>query len=382
MIHMLHNAAGKFRGGHVLAITAVLALAVAMLVVLAPAAVGAAPSCAVSNTRDHKGFSSVQSAVNAAKAGDTLEIKGTCFGPTTVDKNLTLKGVVNKTFPDPPIISGRLTPDTAEVGTTLAVNSGVSATVTGLTIKQGASLLNSHFVTGGGDVSWVNIGGALLPPTSGTEDYVFVGRACNGDTLLANPSGKVAVAVRGGCFFSDKGANAAAAGATATVIYNTVAGGGAWPQATTLVAPVTIPVVGISNAAGVAMGSSGTLTWTNWAQNGFLAQGCGGGVICNSGTLALVDSVVTLGRGTFGGGIYQNAGALTLAGTTSISGNTGTFGGGIGHPAGTVSAADGTSTYKDPLSGATLPAWTGSISNNFIGECNPQVTLGSFTCSP
>jgi hypothetical protein len=132
----------------------------------------------------------------------------------------------------------------------------------------------------------------------------------------------------------------------------------------------------------VAMGSSGTLTWTNWAQNGFLAQGCGGGVICNSGTLALVDSVVTLGRGTFGGGIYQNAGALTLAGTTSISGNTGTFGGGIGHPAGTVSAADGTSTYKDPLSGATLPAWTGSISNNFIGECNPQVTLGSFTCSP
>src|SRR5262245_17648293 len=112
MTQELHKAARRFRGGHALTITAALALAVAMLVVLAPAAVGAAPSCAVSNTRDHKGYSSVQDAVNAAKAGDTLEIKGTCFGPTTLDKNLTLKGVVNKTFPDPPTISGRLTPNT------------------------------------------------------------------------------------------------------------------------------------------------------------------------------------------------------------------------------------------------------------------------------
>jgi len=223
------------------------------------------------------------------------------------------------------------------------------------------------------------VGGAQLPPTSHPDDYVFVGRACNGDTLSADPSGKVALISRGTCFFSDKAANAAAAGATAAVIVNNQTG--AFPQATRLVNSVGIPVVGISGAAGTAMGASGTLTWTDWTQNGFYAQGCGGGGICNSGTLALVDSVLTANSGTAGGGVLQKSGTLTLAGSTSFSSNRGTFGGGIGHPAGTVNAADGTSTYTDPISGARLPAWTGSFVDNFIGNCNPTITLGSFNCT-
>jgi hypothetical protein len=224
----------------------------------------------------------------------------------------------------------------------------------------------------------VNIGGAQLPPTSGTEDYVFVGRACNGDPLLDNPSGKVALIRRGTCFFSDKAANAAAAGATAAVIANRL-GAGDFPQATQLVNAVSIPVVGISDSAGTNMGASGTL---DWKQNRFYTQGCGGGGICNSGTLALVDSVLSGNLGTAGGGVFQNAGTLTLAGSTSFTSNRGTFGGGIGHPAGTVSAADGTSTYTDPISGARLPAWTGSFVDNFIGNCSPAITLGSFSCNP
>jgi hypothetical protein len=235
-------------------------------------------------------------------------------------------------------------------------------------------------VVGGRNVSWVNVGGAQLPPTSGTRAYVFVGRACNSDTLSANPSGKVALIIRGACVFSEKGANAAAAGAIAAVIFNNVAA--AWPQATRLVNPVTIPVVGISGAAGRAMGTAGKLTWTDWTQNGFYAQGCGGGGICNSGTVALVDSVVTGNSGTAGGGVFQDLGTLTVAGSTSFSSNRGTFGGGIGHPGGTVKAADGTATYTDPNSGAALPAWTGSFVDNFIGNCSPAITLGSFSCTP
>jgi PA domain len=313
-------------------------------------------------------YSSLQGAIDAASAGDTLEVKGTCVGRSTVSKNLTIKGVSPTS-----ILDGN------GAGSSLTVNASVSVTVRRLTIQNGASLLNSHFVTGGGNVSWVNVGGAQLPPTSGTEDYVFVGRACNGDPLLANPAGKVALIRRGTCFFSDKAANAAAAGATAAVIFNNRPLPGLWPQATQLANPVTIPVVGISSAAGTAMGSSGSLTWTDWTQNGFYAQGCGGGGICSSGTLALVDSVVTGNLGTAGGGVLSQ-GTLTLAGSTTFSNNRGTFGGGIGHPAGTVNAADGTSTYTDPISGATLPAWTGSFVGNFIGNCNPTITLGSFTC--
>ncbi len=52
-------------------------------------------------------------------------------------------------------------------------------------------------------------------------NLVWVGRACNGDGL-ANPiaPGDIAIARRGACFFSDKAANVAAAGAGAIVVTN------------------------------------------------------------------------------------------------------------------------------------------------------------------
>ena len=54
-------------------------------------------------------------------------------------------------------------------------------------------------------------------------DAVWIGRACNGDTILNAGSfeeGDVAIVRRGACFFSDKLANAAALGASAIVIAN------------------------------------------------------------------------------------------------------------------------------------------------------------------
>jgi PA domain len=342
---------------------------VAGLLGIGSTASAAPATCEVDNSTTLATYSSLQAAIDAASAGNTLEVKGICVGTFTVTKNLRIKGG----SPNVSILDG------GGAGSTLTVNPSVAVTVNRLTIQNGASPLNGHFVAGAQNVPWVNVGGAQLPPTSGTEDYVFVGRACNGDTLSANPSGKVALIRRGTCFFSDKAANAAAAGATAAVIVNNQTG--AFPQATRLVNPVSIPVVGISGAAGTAMGASGQLTWTDWTQNGFYAQGCGGGGICNSGTLALVDSVLTGNSGTAGGGVLQKSGTLTLAGSTSFSSNRGTFGGGIGHPAGTVNAADGTSTYTDPISGARLRAWTGSFVDNFIGNCYPTITLGSFSCT-
>jgi PA domain len=344
-------------------------LAAAMLGIGSTASAAPA-SCEVDNSTTFATYTSLQAAIDAATAGNTLEVKGTCVGTYIVTKNLTITGGSPKVS----IL------DAEGAGSTLTVNPSVSVTVKRLTIFQGFSLLNSHFVFGAQNVSWVNVGGAQLPPTSGTDAYVFIGRACNGDPLLADPAGKVALIRRGDCFFSDKAANAAAAGATAAVIANRIGAGG-FPQAQ-LVHAVTIPVVGISDSAGTAMGASGTLTWTDWTQNGFYTQGCGGGGICNNGTLALVDSVVNQGVGTAGGGVLQRSGTLTLAGSTSFSSNRGTFGGGIGHPGGTVNAADGTSTYTDPISGARLPAWTGSFTDNFIGNCYPAIMLGSFSCTP
>lgn len=60
-------------------------------------------------------------------------------------------------------------------------------------------------------------------------DFVWVGRACDGDPF-ANPlnPGDIAVARRGACFFSDKEANVAAAGAAAIVVANNVLEDTAW----------------------------------------------------------------------------------------------------------------------------------------------------------
>jgi hypothetical protein len=143
-------------------------------------------------------------------------------GNMTVGKNIRIKGVTNNAFPGPATLNG------GQTGTVLQITNGTT-TIDGLTITNGASLLNGVFQVGATATNYVSIGGSILPPTSGTEDYVFVGRACNGDPLQANPSGKVALIIRGTCFVSDKGANVAAAGATGAVIFNNPIQPGSFP---------------------------------------------------------------------------------------------------------------------------------------------------------
>lgn len=62
---------------------------------------------------------------------------------------------------------------------------------------------------------------APLGDGSISGEFVWVGRACDGDPLV-NPisSGDIAVVRRGDCFFSDKESNVAAAGAAAIVVAN------------------------------------------------------------------------------------------------------------------------------------------------------------------
>jgi serine protease len=63
-------------------------------------------------------------------------------------------------------------------------------------------------------------------PMSGTApghvvtEIVDVGQACNGDGLATDPTGKVALIVRGACAFAEKVANAEAGGAVGTIVYN------------------------------------------------------------------------------------------------------------------------------------------------------------------
>ncbi len=68
---------------------------------------------------------------------------------------------------------------------------------------------------------------AYKPPYNTFEgEVVFVGRGCPSDAYLANPAGKIALIERGTCPFYDKVARAAAAGATAAIIFNNQPAGG------------------------------------------------------------------------------------------------------------------------------------------------------------
>ena len=107
-------------------------LAAVCAALTAPGAVGRPPSCAISNDRNHKGYDGLQAAVDAAKSGDTLEIKGTCVGSTSLDRDITLKGVVNNAFPGTPTL------DAAGHGRVLTLTAG-KATVHNLVITNGSA---------------------------------------------------------------------------------------------------------------------------------------------------------------------------------------------------------------------------------------------------
>ncbi len=80
-------------------------------------------------------------------------------------------------------------------------------------------------------------------PTSGTEQMIWIGQACDADLPLVNdPAGMVALATRGACSFGEKAQNAQDAGATAIVIHNNLPGN----FNGTLGAPLDPPFIAVS----------------------------------------------------------------------------------------------------------------------------------------
>jgi hypothetical protein len=332
-----------------------LGLAASSIVLVAPAAVAGQPSCAVSNTRTHKGYSSLQQAVGAAKAGDTLEVKGTCVGSTTVERDITLRGITNKAFPEPPILDG------AEQGRVLSINGGTT-TIRDLTITGGAT---------------TGLGGGIYVATAAVLDNVLVTGNSAGATQF------------GGGIEAD--------GSSLTLIDSTVSGNTAGSSGG----------IDMFRAKATLINSTVTGNHATRAPSsdpdgcGFgdplVLYSCAGGIWNYQGTLALVDSTVSGNTAAYrGGGIASYvrfvsgnpvSGLTILSGATSISSNTASDRGG-GIWANTtfastsigVVAADGTATYKDPIGGSTLPAWTGSISGNTPDQCSPTLTIGGATC--
>jgi hypothetical protein len=318
-----------------LTVFAALGLVAGTLVIFAPAAVSAAPSCAVSNARTDKGYSSLQAAVNAAKPRDTLEVTGRCVGSTTVAKDITIKGEAGPGFP---------TLDGGRVGTVVHITRGTT-TLEGLKIMNGVA--NVESVEGNGCC----VGGGI---------------AVSGDRAAARlvdslVTGNSATVFGGGIDVDD---------GTLTLVDSTVTENTAWSSG------------GIDSDFGTITLIGSTVSG-NTAAGGTTCQGlgsCAGGIWNFGGRLTLIDSTVSGNTATRrGGGIVNQtpaggpAAVLTLSGTTTITDNhafsdpTVNLGGGIWIRGGAAVTA--------------TADWTGSISGNTPDQCDPEVVIGGTTCT-
>jgi minor extracellular serine protease Vpr len=200
---------------------------------------------------------------------------------------------------------------------------GLGKDVIGVAAFDNSHVFLPYFVVNGRNNGYITMTFSPAPPTSGTEEIVFVGLACNGMALDANPSGKVALAARGTCSFGEKATNAIAAGATAVVIHNNVSG----VFNGTLGAPLANPkpVVGISLEDGnfiKAQAAPVMMTWTDQSAS-FLSPT--GGLISSFSSYGLSpDLALKPDIGAPGGNIYSTyplelGGYATLGGTSMSS---------------------------------------------------------------
>jgi subtilisin family serine protease len=249
---------------------------------------------------------------------------------------------------------------------------GLGKKVIGVASYDNSHVLLNFFTVNGTNIGYIPMTGAANPPTSGTEEIVFIGQACNTDALVADPAGKVALAVRGVCSFREKALKAIAAGATKVVIYNSTPG----VFSGTVGAPaLSTPVVGISQADGVFIRNQATpisMTWTN--QQGSFPSPTGGLISSFSSYGLSPDLALKPDIGAPGGNIYSTfplelGGYATLSGTSMASPHV------AGAAALYLEAHPGTSPQdmRDILQNSADPKnWSGSPGLGFLDLVHRQ----------
>jgi minor extracellular serine protease Vpr len=176
----------------------------------------------------------------------------------------------------------------------------------------------------GSSIGYGSATGAPTPPTIGSVPLAMttneIGCTASGG-ITDDLHGRIALIRRGTCTFAEKALNAQNAGAIGVVLYNNVAGRFA---PTVAPAPITIPVVAISQADGnqikslLAAGPV-TLTWTD--QTGSFPNPTGGLISSFSSYGLSPDLALKPDIGAPGGLIYstfplEQGGYATLSGTS------------------------------------------------------------------
>jgi subtilisin family serine protease len=213
--------------------------------------------------------------------------------------------------------------NSGSTGTFSAGAPGVGEKVIGVAAFDNSHTLLPYFEVNSTGIGYVPMTFAGPTPTAGTEEIVYIGRACNGDALEGDAAGKVALIVRGACSFNEKAPNAIAAGATGVVIHNNASG----TFNGTLGAPIdgVTPVVGISGEDGFFIRAQETPVFMTWTDQMASFPSPTGGLISSFSSYGLApDLSLKPDIGAPGGNIYstyplEKGGYATMGGTSMSS---------------------------------------------------------------
>jgi hypothetical protein len=286
----------------------VLGMAGAGMIAAVPAAMAANPGCLVVDTNSDHSYPSLQAAVDAAAAGDTLFVKGTCASPATViTTSLTITGQSN----------GGTTTATLDFDVQLIIAPGVTVTLNKLVIAAGG--INN-------DDGTVTLNHSIVTNTTNQPDH---GGIVNGSGMMTLNDTNV-TGINGNFGIGPPGAGAIA-NIDGTLILNGTS---------------SVSGNSVLGAAGGGIGNfGGTLTLNGSSNVTGNTANFGGGIYNNfNGTVTLNDSSTITGNtatATGGGGIF-NDGTVTLNDSSTITGNTADppgDGGGICNRFGTLNGA-------------------------------------------
>ena len=345
----LRTDGGRRSPSGVIVAALVLGFAPFVLIVAAPAA--SAATAVVTNCND-SGIGSLRQAVAEAPAGASIAFSVPCPSSSpvslvaTIDitRDLTIDGPGSSSL----VVSGNGAVDVFDVA------SGVTATISGLTIEKGSSPDGGGILSDGtltvtdsnlSDNSAATAGGGIW--NTGTLTV-------RGSTVSGNSAGYYGAGIYSG------------PGGTLTIASSIVSDN--------VVKDVDLEYPGYAFGGGIFAYGATSMTASTVSGNSIVGIGGGGdgGGIYSDGTLALTDSSVSgntatvvsgLNSGNGGGGIL-NAGSLTVS-DSSISGNTATIpGGGSGDGGGGILNAGMLVVSDSTLSGDNTDADGGAIANS------------------
>lgn len=289
-----------------------LALALVALATISfvPTAEAKQPKCLIVGAGGS--FGTLQEAIDAASPGDTLKVKGTCFGDASISKDLTIVGQSNPGFGQATLNGA----NSRENRGSVIVNHGATLTIKGLTITGG---YNDECPS-------------ALPP------------GCH--------RGFPEEAEKGGGIYNEGGA--------VTLTDSTVTGNAATPSEHN-------PQNNAYGGGGIY--STGSLTLVDTTVSDNEGEQYGGGIY-NSGLLWLSNSTVSgntvidsnrgidFGTEQYGGGIYNSGGQIWLTSSTVVRNSSGK--GGRHQPGGGIYNEGGSVTLtKSTISGNKADGFEG-----------------------